>query len=304
MAATLGARMGEFGTNTKEPEAVAPLLSVRDLRVHFPVRGGGGFWGRPTSVNKAVDGISLDVGPGECVGLVGESGCGKSTVGRAILRLIAATSGTVRFDDQDVLTLRAEPMRRLRRRMQIIFQDPAGSLNPRMRVGTIVGEPIEVHGLAKGRAAVREKAAAMIERCGLERDALDRYPHEFSGGQRQRIGIARALAVGPAFVVCDEPTSALDVSVQAQILNLLRDLQRDLGLAFLFISHDMAVIRHMCTRVAVMHRGVIVEQGTREEVLETPRHPYTRALLSAVPHPDPRRVKVRIPFVESAPNAA
>ena len=258
------------------------LLSVRDLRVEFPVRSA--VLGRVTGSTRAVDGVSFEVFRGETLGLVGESGCGKTTVGRAILRLIRAASGEVRFAGTDVLRAEAGSLRRLRARMQIIFQDPAGSLNPRMRIGAIVGEPLGVHGVVRGRAAIRSRVAELLESCGMPGEhVLDRYPHEFSGGQRQRICIARALASKPDFIVCDEPTSALDVSIQAQILNLLKDLQRDLGLSLLFISHDIGVVRHMCDRVAVMRAGQIVEMGTRDGVIGAPAHEYTRSLLAAVP---------------------
>jgi ABC-type oligopeptide transport system ATPase subunit len=219
--------------------------------------------------------------------LVGESGCGKTTVGRTVLALQQATSGQVLFEGKDVFRQNAADMRRIRRDMQIIFQDPGGSLNPRMRVGRIVGEPLEVHGIATGDA-LRERVEELLEQCGLWRAAADRYPHEFSGGQKQRIGIARALGLQPKLIVCDEPTSALDVSVQSEILNLLGDLQEQLGLSYLFISHDMAVIHHVCDRIAVMKDGKIVEEGTREDVIGNPQHPYTKRLLLAVPECDPR----------------
>ena len=264
---------------------VQPLLEVGDLRVHFPVFSG--VLQRARGEVRAVDGVSFDVGRGETLGLVGESGCGKTTVGRAILRLIEPTSGMVKFDGVDVLGARGQELRGLRRQMQIIFQDPAGSLNPRMRIADIVGEPLAVHGLVNGRDQLRQKAEELLERCGMPRAAADRYPHEFSGGQRQRIGIARALALKPKFIVCDEPTSALDVSIQAQIINLLMDLQKDLGLSYLFISHDMNVIQHVCRRIAVMFKGRIVEMGQRDQILHAPAHEYTKALLSAVPVPDP-----------------
>ena len=282
---------------TTSPEKTArkassgPLLEVRDLKTHFPVRRG--LLQRVVGHVKAVDGVSFQLSPGETLGLVGESGCGKTTVGRSLLRLIPATSGEVLYEGRDVFRENAVGMRALRRRMQIIFQDPAGSLNPRMRVGRIVGEPLEVHGIAKGDE-LRERVEQLLERCGLWKQAADRYPHEFSGGQRQRIGIARALALEPSLIVCDEPTSALDVSIQSQILNLLEDLQDEFGLAYLFISHDMAVIHHVCDRIAVMFNGQIVEEGDRDAVIETPEHPYTKALLSAVPEADPRRIKKRI----------
>jgi oligopeptide transport system ATP-binding protein len=263
-----------------------PLLEVRGLQTWFPIRRG--LLQRITGHVKAVDGVDFALGKGETLGLVGESGCGKTTVGRSILRLIEPTGGEVRFEGRDVRRMGAEELRLLRRRMQIIFQDPGGSLNPRMRVGRIVGEPLEVHGIAKGDA-LRDMVEKLLERCGLWKAAADRYPHEFSGGQRQRIGIARALALNPSLIVCDEPTSALDVSIQSQILNLLKELQAEFGLSYLFISHDMAVIHHICDRVAVMYDGKIVESGTRDEIIRSPKHPYTQRLLAAVPEADPRR---------------
>jgi ABC-type oligopeptide transport system ATPase subunit len=273
---------------------VKPLLSVRDLKTYFPIRRG--ILQRVVGYVKAVDGVSFDIGPGETLGLVGESGCGKTTVGRSLLRLIPATGGTVTFDGKDVYAARGRELQSLRRQMQIIFQDPGGSLNPRMRIASIVGEPLLVHGLVKDRDELRAKVEEYLMRCGMPKAAADRYPHEFSGGQRQRIGIARALALEPRFIVCDEPTSALDVSIQAQILNLLSDLQRDFGLSYLFISHDMAVIQHMCRRIAVMYKGKIVEAGTRDEIILNPQHRYTQSLLSAVPEPDPNRKRQRIIF--------
>ena len=266
--------------------ADAPLLEVKDLQTWFPIRRG--LLQRIRGHVKAVDGVSFSLRKGETLGLVGESGCGKTTVGRTLLRLIEPTGGQVLFEGRDVRRMAGEELRLLRRRMQIIFQDPGGSLNPRMRVGRIVGEPLEVHGVAKGEE-LREMVERLLERCGLWAAAADRYPHEFSGGQRQRIGIARALALKPSLIVCDEPTSALDVSIQSQILNLLKDLQDEFQLSYLFISHDMAVIHHICDRVAVMYDGRIVEEGTRDEVIQRPRHPYTQRLLAAVPEPDPRR---------------
>ena len=261
--------------------ASSPLLSVHDLHVHFPVRRG--VLQRVVDHVRAVNGVSFHINRGETLGLVGESGCGKTTVGRAILRLIPATSGRVVFDRQDVFALGAQELRQLRQRMQIIFQGPAGSLNPRMRVGQIVGEPLLVHGMAKKGDALRRKVEDLLVRCGLWPEAADRYPHEFSGGQRQRIGIARALALKPALIVCDEPTSALDVSIQFQILNLLKDLQDEFNLSYLFISHDMAVVHHICNRIAVMHSGTIVEQGSADQIINDPQHAYTKALLAAVP---------------------
>ncbi len=274
-----------------------PLLRVRDLKTHFPIRSG--VLQRVTGHFKAVDGVSFDVGRGETLGLVGESGCGKTTVGRSILRLIPPTAGEVRFDGADVLSAGPQQLRALRRQMQIIFQDPGGSLNPRMRIAAILGEPLRVHGLVADKATLRQRVEELLERCGMPRQAADRYPHEFSGGQRQRIGIARALALNPRFIVCDEPTSALDVSIQAQIINLLTDLQRDLGLSYLFISHDMAVIQHVCRRIAVMYKGKIVEAGDRDQILGNPQHPYTQSLLSAVPTPDPARRRRRVAFAGS-----
>ncbi|MBY0312137.1 MAG: ATP-binding cassette domain-containing protein [Phycisphaerales bacterium] len=263
------------------PGSSAPLLRVDGLHAHFPMKSG--FLQRTTGWVRAVDGVTLELARGETLGLVGESGCGKTTIGRAILRLLPATSGRVVFDGQDVLAARAGALKQLRRRMQIVFQDPAGSLNPRMRILSIIGEPLRVHGLVASADELRARVESLLVRCGMPRTAADRYPHEFSGGQRQRICIARALALDPHFIVCDEPTSALDVSIQAQILNLLKDLQRDLGLSLLFISHNMAVIQHMCDRIAVMHKGKIVETGPKRAIIDAPRHEYTRALLRAVP---------------------
>ena len=276
---------------TSTEKSAAPLLSVRDLKTHFPVKRG--IFQRTVDHVRAVDGVSFDLAPGETLGLVGESGCGKTTVGRTVLRLIPATSGEVIFDDKPVFQQSAVDLRALRREMQIIFQDPGGSLNPRMRVGRLVGEPLMVHGLAKGDE-LQSRVEQLLERCGLWKQAADRYPHEFSGGQRQRIGIARALAVEPRLIVCDEPTSALDVSIQSQILNLLDDLQDEFGLSYLFISHDMAVVHHVCDRIAVMYNGKIVEVGPSDQVIHDPQHEYTKALLSAVPEPDPRRERSRI----------
>ncbi len=274
---------------------VAPaLLAVRDLAVHFPVRAG--VLQRTVGAVRAVDGVSFQIGVGETLGLVGESGCGKTTVGRAILRLIPKTSGAVTFGGRDVHAAEGAELRALRRQMQIIFQDPAGSLNPRMKIGAILSEPLMVHRIVGGREEARARVLSLLDRCGMPASAADRYPHEFSGGQRQRIGIARALALEPKFIVCDEPTSALDVSIQAQIINLLTDLQRDLGLSYLFISHDMSVIQHVCRRIAVMHRGKIVEEGTRDQILLSAQHPYTRSLLSAVPIADPTARRERVVF--------
>jgi len=268
------------------PDA-APLLRVSGLVKHYDSRRGlwGRLTGRPGSLVRAVNGVSLAIGRGETVGLIGESGCGKSTLGRAILRLHEPTAGRIEFDGVDVTALDAVRLKAMRRRMQIIFQDPYASLNPRKTVGEIVGLPLALHGIAQGRQA-RDRVAAMLENVGLRAEHLGRYPHEFSGGQRQRIGIARALILNPEFVVCDEPVSALDVSIQAQILHLLENLRRELGLTYLFVSHDIAVIGYVADRIAVMYLGEIVEYGPARRLLEAPQHPYTQALLSAVPRVD------------------
>lgn len=289
-------RYSDVMTDAQNPSKAPAkrLLDVQDLKTHFPVRSG--ILQRVTGHVKAVDGISFHVNQGETLGLVGESGCGKTTAGRTLLRLASATGGKVTFDGTDVFSASGSTLRRLRREMQIIFQDPAGSLNPRMRIANIIGEPLRVHKLVTGQDALRERVESLLERCGMPRAAADRYPHEFSGGQRQRIGIARALALEPRFIVCDEPTSALDVSIQSQILNLLADLRDEFKLSYLFISHDMAVIQHICDRVAVMYKGKIVEAGTREEVIDNPTHQYTRALLSAVPEANPFEKKQRVVF--------
>jgi peptide/nickel transport system ATP-binding protein/oligopeptide transport system ATP-binding protein len=271
-------------------QSEVPLLAVRDLVKHYSADG---LFARGRAPVRAVDGVSFEVGQAETLALVGESGCGKSSVGRTILRLQEPTAGEVRFEGVDVFGLDRTALRRLRRRMQIIFQDPYGSLNPRMTVGAAIAEGIEIHRLAAG-PEIGRRVGALLEEVGLDPDYRQRYPHEFSGGQRQRIGIARALAVEPRFIVCDEPVSALDVSVQAQVLNLLADLQRDRGLSYLFIAHDLAVVRQIAQRAAVMYLGRIVESGPTEALLATPRHPYTVALLSAVPEPDPGRRRSRI----------
>jgi oligopeptide transport system ATP-binding protein len=261
------------------------LLEVRGLRMWFPITQGIVFQ-RHIGDIKAVDGLDFFIRRGETLGLVGESGCGKSTTGRSILQLYRPTAGDVFFEGQNLCKLKGEPLRRVRRKMQMIFQDPYASLNPRMTVGDIVGEPLDVHNILKGKA-LRERVMELLEVVGLNRYFVNRYPHEFSGGQRQRIGVARALAVQPDFIVCDEPISALDVSIQAQIINLLEELQEQFHLTYLFIAHDLSVVKHIANRVAVMYLGKIVELTTRERLYADPLHPYTQALLSAVPIPDP-----------------
>jgi peptide/nickel transport system ATP-binding protein len=271
-------------------ERPAALLSVRDLKKYYQA---GGFFGRSAPPVRAVDGVSFEVGRAETLALVGESGCGKSSVGRTILRLQEPTGGQAIFDGVEIFSLDRAALRSLRRRMQIIFQDPYSSLNPRMTVGSAVAEGLEIHRIVP-RKEIPARVAALLSEVGLDPDYARRYPHEFSGGQRQRIGIARALAVQPAFIVCDEPVSALDVSVQAQVLNLLSDLQQQRGLSYLFIAHDLAVVRQIAHRVAVMYLGHIVEEGVTDQLLSNPRHPYTVALLSAVPEPDPGADRARI----------
>jgi len=269
---------------------VTPLLAVQDLRVEYPIRGG--WLARHRVAIKAVDGVSLELGHGETLGVVGESGCGKSTLGNAALGIVRPTGGTVVFEGTDLDGLDAGGLRHVRRHMQMIFQDPYASLNPRLRVGESVGEPLLVRGLLRG-PALHARVGGLLELVGLDAAHARRYPHEFSGGQRQRLGIARALALEPKLVVCDEPVSALDVSVRSQILNLLVDLQRRLGMAYLFISHDLSVVRHVSDRVAVMYLGRIVELAPRDALFARPLHPYTEALVSAIPIPDPRRQRDR-----------
>ena len=268
------------------------LLTVSNLKMHFPITRGIILQRQVGSI-KAVDGITFDLMRGETLGLVGESGCGKSTTGRAILQLYEPTDGEVVFEGQDLTNINSGELRRMRRRMQMIFQDPYASLNPRMTVGSIVGEPLEVHKIGGSRREQQQRVQELLEIVGLNPYFINRYPHEFSGGQRQRIGVARALAVNPSFIVCDEPISALDVSIQAQVINLLEDLQSELGLTYLFIAHDLSVVRHISDRIAVMYLGKIVELADREVLYENPLHPYTQALLSAVPIPDPQVEKKR-----------
>jgi oligopeptide transport system ATP-binding protein len=262
-----------------------PLLEVRNLVKHFPV--GGGFLGRGAGLVRAVDDVSFTIRRGETLGLVGESGCGKTTTGRAILQLERPTSGQVLFEGRDLTLLGEVELRDMRRRMQVIFQDPYSSLNPRMTVGQMLAEPLAVHGIVRESAGRAARVRELLERVGLLPQHAFRYPHELSGGQRQRVGIARALAMEPTLIVCDEPVSALDVSIQAQIINLLEDLQRELGLTYLFIAHDLAVVRHISDRIVVMYLGKIVEIADRRALYENPQHPYTKALLAAVPIPDP-----------------
>ena len=263
----------------------APLVRVENLRMHFPVYAG--LLRRRVGAVKAVDGLTFEIRRGETLGLVGESGCGKSTTGRALLRLYRATDGRIMFDGTDIANLEGESLRRMRPRMQMIFQDPQASLNPRLTVGAIIAEPLMEHSVVSGDARKR-RVRELLDAVGLNPDYVNRYPHEFSGGQRQRIGIARALALEPDFIVCDEPIAALDVSIQAQVVNLLQDLQRKLGLTYLFISHDLAVVKQIADRVAVMYLGKMVELADVETLFAAPKHPYTKALLSAVPVPDPR----------------
>ena len=279
--------------------AAGPLLQIRNLRKFFPITAG--FFRRTVGQVRAVDDVNFDVYQGETLGLVGESGCGKSTAGKAILKLVEPTAGTIRLRGQDLTPLSPAQMRPYRRELQVIFQDPYSSLNPRMTAGAIVGEGFAIHGIAKG-AERRRRVIELLAKVGLHADAYDRYPHEFSGGQRQRIGIARALAVEPRFIVADEPVSALDVSIQAQIVNLLQDLQRQMNLAYLFIAHDLRVVEHISQRVAIMYLGKIVEIAPSEEIYTSPRHPYTRALLSAVPVAEPGRKRERIALQGDVPS--
>jgi oligopeptide transport system ATP-binding protein len=274
---------------------VVSLLEVQNLKVHFPVKHG--VFSRARAHVRAVDDVSFSIEPGETVGLVGESGCGKTTLGRAIVRLTEPTSGRVLFDGEDIAHLNRRELRSRRRKLQMIFQDPYGSLNPRMTVADIVGEALDIHALANGRSARQNRIEELLEAVGLDTEHARRYPHEFSGGQRQRIGIARALAVEPRLIVCDEPVSALDVSVQAQIINLLQDLQQRRGIAYLFIAHDLAVVEHISRRVLVMYLGRVVELADSRDIVNAPKHPYTQALISAVPevNPDTKRQRIILP---------
>ena len=277
----------------------APLLKVSDLHKHYPVRGG--VFGRAVGAVRAVAGVSFSLEAGQTLGLVGESGCGKSTLGRTLMRLEAPTSGSVRFDGRDLAHARGAALQTLRREVQMIFQDPYASLNPRLTVGEIVREPLVVHRIGD-RETQRERVRALLETVGLGAEVMARYPHEFSGGQRQRIGVARALALDPRLVIADEPVSALDVSVQSQVLNLMVRLQRERGLAYLFISHDLSVVRHVSDHVAIMYLGRIVEQGPVDRIFERPAHPYTRALLLAAPSADPGRRRQRAPLQGETPS--
>ena len=268
-----------------------PILQVKNLKKYFPITKG--LFNRQVGAVKAVDDVSFNIYPNETVGLVGESGCGKTTTGRSLLRLIEPTGGEVVYNNENILTYGREQMREVRRNLQIIFQDPYSSLNPRMTIENIIGEALEFHGIAKGNER-RQMVADLLVRVGLQPSYLTRYPHEFSGGQRQRIGIARALALNPDFIVCDEAVSALDVSVQAQVINLLQDLQQEFNLSYLFIAHDLSVVRHISDRIAVMYLGQVVELAPKKNLFNGPMHPYTQALLSAIPHPNPRKKKERV----------
>jgi oligopeptide transport system ATP-binding protein len=280
--------MSDVMTREEKPQSVTArnvILDVQDLKIHFPVYGG--LLQREVGTVKAVDGVSFQVHEGETLGLVGESGCGKSTTGLAVLRMLPITSGKVVFEGVDITNYNQGQMRPIRRRIQMVYQDPFGSLDPRMTIGDIIGEPLEIHKLHGNKAERRARVMDLLEMVGLRHDMIDRYPHQFSGGQRQRISIARALAVEPRLLICDEPVSALDVSIQAQVVNLFQELQEKLGISSIFVAHDLAVVRHVSQRIAVMYLGTIVEISTRDELYANPKHPYTKALMAAIPVPNP-----------------
>jgi oligopeptide transport system ATP-binding protein len=279
--------MSDVMTEAQPRSDVKPnvILDVQDLRIHFPVYGG--LLQREVGTVKAVDGVSFQVHEGETLGLVGESGCGKSTTGLAVLRMLPVTTGKITFEGVDITHYNQSQMRPIRRRIQMVYQDPFGSLDPRMTIGDIIGEPLEIHKLHGNKAERRTRVMDLLEMVGLRHDMIDRYPHQFSGGQRQRISIARALAVEPRLLICDEPVSALDVSIQAQVVNLFQELQEKLGISSIFVAHDLAVVRHVSQRIAVMYLGTIVEISTRDELYANPKHPYTKALMAAIPVPNP-----------------
>lgn len=292
---------GASANDTRDAET--PLVDVDHLSVRFPV-GRSGFWGKQVKYVSALDDVSFQIASGETLGLVGESGSGKTTVGRAVLRRLVPSTGTIRFRGEDITQLTGEPLRQLRRHMQLVFQDPYASLNPRKTILELVGEPLIVHGLVKNSEEARPFVTDLLDRCGLPVDTVDRYAHAFSGGQRQRVGIARALALHPDFIVADEPVSALDVSVRAQVVNLLQDLQAERGLTYLFIAHDLSVVRHISHRIAILYAGKLVEVAPTHALYESPIHPYTEALLSSVPIPDPpvQRARRRIVLQGEIPN--